>query len=29
VVRTAPCAVLVVKEPHAGPEVVTTNSPSE
>ena len=29
VVRSAPCAVLVVKEPPAGSGVVTTNSPSE
>jgi nucleotide-binding universal stress UspA family protein len=29
VVRTAPCAVLVVKDPLAGSGVVTTNSPSE
>ncbi len=29
VVRTAPCAVMVVKEPQVGSGVVTTNSPSE
>lgn len=29
VVRTAPCAVLIVKEPLAGSGVDTTNSPSE
>ena len=29
VVRSAPCAVLVVKEQPPGSEVVTTNSPSE
>lgn len=29
VVRTAPCAVLVIKEPLAGSGVVTTNTPSE
>jgi universal stress protein A len=29
VVRSAPCAVLVVKGPPAGSGVVTTNSPSE